>query len=123
MAAAGVQLDQAGALGGLEHLANMGAGDSEAVARTGIGNRGRRMSGTWVIGMPRDGSACSALAAGTTWSRNQASTALSRAASVRKPSRMTSLSVAYSPAATFERTNSAISFGRVMLNCWVVRMG
>src|SRR5450631_4377203 len=35
---------------------------------------------------------------------------------------MTSLSVAYSPVATFARTRSAISFGSVMLSCWVVRM-
>ena len=35
----------------------------------------------------------------------------------RKPSRMTSLSVAYSPVANLDFTASAISLGRVILNC------
>jgi hypothetical protein len=35
---------------------------------------------------------------------------------------MTSLSLAYSPVLTFVFTTSAMSFGRVMLSCWVVRM-
>ena len=81
-----------------------------------------RCSRTWSTESPRDGSACNAWAAGITWSRSHASTALSRAASVRSPSRMTSLSVAYSPAATLDRTRSAISLGRVMLNCCVERI-
>lgn len=59
--------------------------------------------------------------AGATWSRSQCSTALSRAISTRNLSRMTSLSVAYSPEATFASIVSAISAGSVMLNCWVVR--
>jgi len=60
--------------------------------------------------------------AGATLSRSQASTARSRAASARRPSRMTSLSDAYSPEATFERTRSAISWGNVTLICLVVRI-
>ena len=35
---------------------------------------------------------------------------------------MTSLSLAYSPVLTFAFTTSAMSFGRVMLSCRVVRM-
>ena len=39
-----------------------------------------------------------------------------------RPSRITSLSVACSPAATLALTASAIGFGSVMLNCWVERV-
>ena len=49
--------------------------------------------------------------------------ARSWACKARKPSRMTPLSLAYAPAATRARTRSAISLGRVMLNCWVDRLG
>lgn len=57
---------------------------------------------------------------GATSSRSQRSTAASRAASVRRPSRMTSLSVAYSPEATFDLTISAMSMGREMaIASWI----
>lgn len=63
-----------------------------------------RLAASWVRSCTelraRPGSASRAAAAGTTSLRSQVSTALSRAASVRNPSRNTSLSVAYSPAAT-----------------------
>lgn len=38
---------------------------------------------------------------------------------IRNPSRITSLSVAYSPLATFDFTSPAISVGSMMLNRWV----
>ena len=47
----------------------------------------------------------------------------SRAIKALRPSRITSLSLAYSPARTLDFTTSAISLGRVMLICCVVRMG
>src|SRR5680860_657058 len=53
---------------------------------------------------------------------SHASTACSRAHSARRPSRMTSLSLAYSPDWTRSRSASAISLGSVMLSCRVVRM-
>src|ERR1700728_727568 len=70
----------------------------------------------------RVGSAISASYAGATLSRSQSSTARSRASKVRSPSRITSLSEAYSPLATLARTRSAISLGSVILSCWVERM-
>ena len=59
--------------------------------------------------------------AGTTSSRSQRFMAASRATSVRRPSRMTSLSLAYSPEDAFFFTICAISSGRMIVRGWVVR--
>lgn len=64
---------------------------------------------TSAAGLARPGLASRASQAAATSVRSQASTAWSRAISARKPSRMTSLSVAYSPEATLPRTVSAMS--------------
>jgi len=69
-----------------------------------------------------DGSDLSASSAAATSPRSQSSTARSRARRAPRPSRITSLSVACSPAATLALTASAIGFGSVMLNCWVERV-
>ena len=69
----------------------------------------------------RTGAALSAAAAGITALRSQSSMARSRASRARRPPRITSHSVAYSPVDTLAFTAAAISMGYVMLGCWVER--